>query len=636
MSARPGRGGSSAMSREDWVERVRSATDIVELIGQTVHLRKAGRNMVGLCPFHQEKTPSFSVHPERQFYHCFSCKAGGDVFKFVQETEKVGFLEAVELLSRRAGLAVPERHGVAAGEPGRRARLFEALDLAARSYEQWLADPQRGAEARAYLERRGVSPETLRAFRLGLAPEGWENLSQRLGGKVGPDVLIEAGLAVPRSSEGAGGASLGGIYDRFRNRLMVPLTVGGQVVGFGARALAEDDPPKYLNSPETPLYHKGSFLFALDAARKPAAAAGEVIVVEGYFDAIALHQAGLPHAVATSGTALTVDQARLIRRVVPAVALTYDGDAAGQDAMMRSLGVLLAEGLEVAVVELPEGTDPDSLIKAHGHEGWKEARARATDAVGFVQRHVLRAGAAGAAPGLQVHDPRERALQAVVGLAVQVGDEIRRRLLLERASRVFGIPEPVLERAVDLKRRGQHSDQPVQAVVRAQRGGLESLERQALQALLMAPGEIEFARGEITPADFEDPACASLAAHLWQGGEAAPEPEPVAALARELLAGAAELVGWPTTAKVGVLRLAIRRLLRESRRLEENQKRAATPSESDAIARQLEALHSKRLVREELWKHLKQQNPEDHQESDPEQVMSELREIAARATGQPN
>ena len=630
------RAGQSAASREDWVERVRAATDIVELIGQTVRLRKAGRNMVGLCPFHKEKTPSFSVHPERQFYHCFSCKAGGDVFKYVQETEKMGFLEAVELLSRRAGIAVPERFDAAPGEPGRRGRLMEALDQAARSYEQWLADPTRGAEVRAYLERRGVAPETVRAFRLGLAPAGWENLTQRLAARLGEDVLIEAGLAVRRAAEADGGGARGGLYDRFRNRLMVPLVAaGGVVVGFGARALADEDNPKYLNSPETPVYHKGSFLFALDMARKQAGSAGELIVVEGYFDAIALHQAGITHAVATSGTALTADQARLIRRVVPAVALTYDGDAAGQDAMMRSLGVLLAEGLDVAVVELPPGTDPDSLLRARGLEGWKEARGQAYDAVAFIQRHVLRVGAAAAA-GVVRTDPRERALQAVVELARQVGDEIRRRLLLERATRVFGIDQAVLERAVELKRKGQHSDQPLQAALRVQRGGLLSLERQALQALLMAPEELPFARGEIAPADFEDPDVAALAAQLWQGGPGAPEAEPAAALARELIAGAADFVGWATTAKVAVLRLAIRCLLRESRRLEENQKSAGSPAESDAIARQLEALHSKRLVREELWKHLKQQNPEDHKESDPEQVMTELREIATRATGKSN
>jgi len=369
---RDGGRGTGPRASDDWIERVRAASDIVEVIGQTVALKRTGRNLVGLCPFHQEKTGSFSVNPERQFYHCFGCRAGGDVFRFVQETEKVGFLEAVEILSRRAGIPVPERRE--AGDSGARGRLHEAREAAAAAYEQWLGDPGRGAAARAYLEGRGLARETQRAFRLGLAPEGWENLVQRLRGRVTDEVLVQAGLAARRET------GRGGLYDRFRDRLMVPLVApGGQVVGFGARALAAGDNPKYLNSPETPVYHKGSFLFALGAARRRTERDGEMIVVEGYFDAIALHQAGLANTVATSGTALTADQARLLKRVVPRVVLTYDGDAAGQEAMVRSLGVLLAEGLDVAVADLPTGEDPDTLVQRGGLEAWQAVRARAAD-----------------------------------------------------------------------------------------------------------------------------------------------------------------------------------------------------------------------------------------------------------------
>ena len=199
---------------DDWVEQVRAASDIVEVVGQGVGLKRVGRNWVGLCPFHQEKTPSFSVNAERQFYHCFSCKVGGDVFRYVQETEKVGFVEAVELLSRRAGIAVPERR---AGERSVRTPLLEALEAAATAYEQWLADPVEGAAARAYLESRGLTRETVRAFRLGLAPAGWEHLLRRMRERVPVDTLVEAGLVMRRDSGRTGH------YDRFRNRLMVPL-----------------------------------------------------------------------------------------------------------------------------------------------------------------------------------------------------------------------------------------------------------------------------------------------------------------------------------------------------------------------------------------------------------------------------
>ncbi|HEY6866780.1 MAG TPA: toprim domain-containing protein, partial [Candidatus Eisenbacteria bacterium] len=429
--------------------------------------------------------------------------------------------------------------------------------------------------------------------------------------------------------EGPPAAGRSGVYDRFRNRLIVPLVApGGAIVGFGARALAEDDPPKYLNSPETPVYHKGSFLYALDVARKRVGPEGELIVVEGYFDAITLHQAGLGHTVATSGTALTPDQARLVRRVARGVALTYDGDAAGQDAMMRSLGVLLAEGLEVAVVELPSGTDPDSLVRTRGIEGWSEARARAGDAVGFIQRHVVRAaGAAGPAQA------RERALHAVVGLAAGVGDEIRRRLLLERASRIFGFEEAVLARAVALKRRGEHSDAPLEASTRARRDAARSLERQALQALLMAPAEIPYAKGEIDPTDFEDPACAALARYLWEGEGNTPASEPAATLARELEADAPESAAWGVDARIKTLQLAMRSLASELREVQERQARAAAGPEAEALARRAEGIVSRRLVREEMCRRLQTQGHEPRAASDPDHILSEIEQIHRRATG---
>lgn len=529
---------------DDWVERVRAANDIVEVIGQTVQLRRVGRNWTGLCPFHKEKSPSFSVNADRQFYHCFGCKAGGDVFRFIQETEKVEFLESVELLSRRAGIPIPERR---AGERAVRTPLLEALELAATAFQQWLADPARGRAVREYLEGRGLSAETIKAFRIGLAPAGWTNLADRIGAKVGEDVLVLAGLAARREEKS-------GVYDRFRDRLIVPLIApGGTVVGFGARALG-DEQPKYLNSPETPVYHKGSFLFALDSARKSADEAGEIVVVEGYFDVIALHQAGVTNTVATSGTALTADQARLLRRAAPRVALTYDGDDAGREAMMRSLAVLLAEGLEVAVVDLPQGEDPDTLVRSGGADAWRARRAQAADPVEFIQRHVLRAG--GAAAG----DPRERAVQAVVRLAAEVRDPIRLRLLLERASQVFGLPESVLSRAVSLGRRGESAAAPVQAAVREQRRGEGDLERRLLQALILAPDQLEGVRAEVGPEDFRDADCAALAAWLWSAQPELPEEGPAGQLARELAATGNRDSDWAAEARGIMLRMKERKL----------------------------------------------------------------------------
>ena len=558
-----------ARGQDDWIERVRAASDIVEVIGQTVSLRRTGRNWVGLCPFHKEKTPSFSVNAERQFYYCFSCKAGGDVFKFIQETENVPFLEAAELLSRRAGIPVPERGRP--GERGARVRLVEAMEAAATAYEQWLADPSIGASVRAYLERRGIGEETRRRFRLGLSLDSWDALSSRLRPRHDEETLVTAGLASRKTSGH-------GIVDRFRNRLMVPLTAGGQVIGFCARALTEDDHPKYLNSPETPLYHKGAFLFALDLARREVAADGELIVVEGQFDAMALHQAGLRNTVATSGTALTTEQAAMLRRVVTRVVLTYDGDAAGQEAMMRSLGVLLAEGLDVAIVDLPTGEDPDTVLKNGGLAAWEALRTRAADPVDFVQRHLLRQAAAQGAPGA---DPRERALQAVAGLAARIGDPIRRELLFERAEQSLGLSRRVLQRAA-AQRSSKGTSGPVEGVVvpPARVRPRDEAERHLLRALLQAPEAFEPAREQVSAEDFRDPACAALARAMWASGGAFPQEGPEAALARELASDEREL-DWVEEAR-GAVRVLVQRRLREALHERREQLRRAASAEESA------------------------------------------------------
>ncbi len=562
------RAGGVRRESDDWVERVRAASDIVEIVGESVPLKRVGRNWTGLCPFHKEKTPSFSVNAERQFYHCFSCKVGGDVFKFVQESQHVGFLEAVEMLSRRANIPVPERG--APGDRGARARLLEALEQAAASYERWLADPTAGASTREYLERRGLRPETLREFRLGLAPAGWENLVQRLG-RLGEATLVDAGLASRRER--------GGIYDRFRNRLMVPLVApGGAVLGFGARALAPGDEPKYLNSSESAVYHKGSFLFALEQARKRAEPGGEMIVVEGYFDAIAMHQAGLGHTVATSGTAFTPDQARLLRRLVSRVALAYDGDAAGQNAMMRSLGTLLAEGLDVVVVDLPAGDDPDTLVQRGGADAWQALRQRAADPVEFVQRHVMQGPGAG--------DPRERALQAVVTLGAGIPDPVRLQLLLERAVEVLAVPAAVLQRAVGLRRRGEASPAPVRAAVREQQRGDRHAETQLLRALLNAPQSMVGAREVLAPEDFRDPACAALAQWMWEGRDGLPDDETSGALAREL-ATVGEPLDWEQEAR-GATRILVARRLTERRRTIEQELRKAGGADAERLLHEIQ------------------------------------------------
>ncbi len=541
-----GSGAGGHGSSDDWVERVRTASDIVDIVGQTVPLRRVGRNFMGRCPFHEEKSPSFSVNGERQFYHCFGCKAGGDVFKFVMETEKVGFLEAVELLSRRAGIAIPERR---IGERGKRAPLLEALDAAATAYEQWLGDPQSGAAARAYLDKRGITRETQREFRIGLSLPGWEHLVTKLRPRFPEEVLLEAKLAGRK--EGGRNA-----FDWFRNRLMVPLVApGGAVLGFGARAMG-DEQPKYLNSPESTVYHKSQFLFGLDPARKAVKADGEMIVVEGYFDVIALHQAGIKNVVAASGTALTSDHARALKRMVRGVALTFDGDAAGQQAMLRSLAVLLAEGLDVVVVDLPPGDDPDSLVRRAGADGWCRVRDSAYDAVEFVQRHVLRTTTGG--------DPRERALQVVVRLLTGVTDTIRHRLLVERASQVFGLSEGVIARAARLAKPGESNAPATAPAVRLERQTAARLDRDFLLGLWHQPAMLDSVRASITLDYMTEGAARDLYEHWLERGVELPEgTSDVAQLAREIASTEAETLNHEQLVVGGAM--ALRRRLVEKR-----------------------------------------------------------------------
>ena len=570
---------AGARMADDWVERVRAASDLVEIVGQSVPLKRVGRNWVGLCPFHGEKTASFSVSAERQLYHCFSCKAGGDVFKFVQETEKLEFLEAVEWLSRRAGIPVPERRGERSSLRG---ALGEALEAAAICYEAWLRDPARGAAARAYLAGRGLSDDTIRRFRLGLAPEGWTPLVERLRPHFPEATLVQAGLALRRE-----GGDSRGVYDRFRHRLMIPLVApGGAVVGFGARALGDEN-PKYLNSPETPVYRKSAFLFGLEQARRALTPEGELIVVEGYFDAIALHQVGIPQAVATSGTALTAEHAHAFGRLVSRVALTFDGDSAGREATMRAIGILLGEGLEVRVVDLAPGEDPDTLVRRAGIEGWNERRAAAYDAVEFVHRHVLGAALrAGAARG----DAQERAIQTLVGLAATLADPVRVKLLMQRSAEVLGVSEAVLARAISLRRKGRDIETPVRAAVRERHGIEEGLERLLLRGLIQALHLLNEVRQRLSPEDFRDGTCRALALWLWAGNHGLPEAGPEAALGRELAVEGSETLDWEAEVRGATVRMVERRLKQRLRDCKHRLNETSGAAETERLMQEIQTI----------------------------------------------
>jgi DNA primase len=375
---------------KDTIDRVREAVDMVELVSQKTDLRRSGTRWSGLCPFHDERTPSFSVNPEEKLYYCFGCGEGGDAFKFVQQTEAVEFQEAVELLADRYNVRVEreETDPQADQRRRRRDRLHTLLDRAANFYAKYLAEAGEAAAAREYLASRGLSDEVLEEFRVGYSPSAWDRmlLGARQGG-FSEEELVAAGLA----QRGRGG----NLYDRFRGRIMFPLAdARGRVLGFGARQMGEGRGPKYLNTSENDLYHKGRQLFGIDVARKEAMRSGRFVVVEGYTDVLALHQAGIREAVAIMGTAMTQEQLAELAKVGDsnrrgAVFLALDADRAGRDAMLRAARLAEDRGVDLRVVDMPEGTDPADLVSAEGADAFIERMDRAAPMIEFQVRRVL-------------------------------------------------------------------------------------------------------------------------------------------------------------------------------------------------------------------------------------------------------
>jgi len=366
---------------DGFVEEVRQSADIVRFISDHIALRKAGTSWKGLCPFHNEKTPSFNVRTEPAVFHCFGCGEGGDVFKFVMLRERVPFPEAVEIVARRFGVTVPERRVDLGPERKLKEELLGVLEAAARHFEAQLWSAA-GTTAREYLLGRGFKKETLERVRAGCAVDSWSALHDALKPRFPLPVLFNAGLILERN-DGKGH------YDRFRNRAVFPIfDEAGKVVGFGARAL-DGSEPKYLNSPESPVYQKSKVLYGMSWAKEPIRRGGRAVLMEGYLDVARALEFGVGEAVATCGTALTPQHARLLRRFADAVSVNFDQDDAGRKAARRSIDLLLEEGLKATVVELPEGHDPDSYLKAEGAEAY---RARLEEAPAYMEWLIRRAG----------------------------------------------------------------------------------------------------------------------------------------------------------------------------------------------------------------------------------------------------
>src|SRR6266852_686135 len=362
-----------------FAERVKQQADIVRVVGEYVRLKKSGQNFTGLCPFHSEKTPSFAVHPVKQIYHCFGCGVGGDVFSFVREMEKCEFPEAVRVVAEKCGIPIPrprERSPEERRENQQRAALVEMHREAAAFFMKQLEGTLEGKAARAYLEDRGLDAEAIARFGLGFAPSGGEVLYRHLKQKY-PDKLIDVSGLVSRDQSGR-------FYDRFRRRMMFPIAnEGGKIVAFGGRALG-DDMPKYLNSPETPIYSKSNILYHLDRAKEGMRRQDLAILVEGYMDAISVARAGISNVVASCGTSLAESQVKLLARFTRRVVVNYDPGAAGQAATERSIVLLLEQGFDVCVLSLPGKADPDKFIREQGAEAYRKLLESAPEYVDYL------------------------------------------------------------------------------------------------------------------------------------------------------------------------------------------------------------------------------------------------------------
>jgi len=417
------------MEQDEIREEIRARIDLVELIGQHVRLQRSGRRYKGLCPFHQEKTPSFTVDPERGLWHCFGCGEGGDVFTFVMRTEGLSFPEAAQRLADRVGVRwQTDPHADARRE--RRTLLERAVETARRRFIEHLFRNPAAEAARDYLRGRGFSRATLEAFGIGYALDSWDDLLTALSrAGLSPEIAQEAGLV--KAGE------RGGHYDVFRDRIIFPIAdVTGRTVAFGGRALKADEPAKYLNSPDTPLFHKRRTLYGLNQARQAIVEAKTALIVEGYTDALSLHQAGLTNVVAGLGTALTREQLQLLARYCDEIVLVYDADAAGQQAATRNLEVFEGCDALVSLVTLPEGTDPDDFVRQHGPEGFRRLIADRVSPVEYRLRLIFDQHSTGGAEG------RARAAQEAVEVLLQIRDWTARDEYLARAADLWGARDP--------------------------------------------------------------------------------------------------------------------------------------------------------------------------------------------------
>ncbi len=422
----------AAFLPDDFIDRLREQTDIVEVIGQYVSLKKRGKNWVGLCPFHSERTPSFTVTPDKNFYKCFGCGTAGDVYTFLVEHQKLTFMQAVEFLAEHLGIQVP-KSDISQKEDSEREKLFYTNTFAAEYYHRLLVSEDKGRGALKYLRGRGLDQSLIDNFQLGWAPRSRDSLKKAaLQHGIEEQTLIDAGLLHP-AEEGEES------YDRFRARVIFPIRdTRGRTIGFGGRVLEEEQQPKYLNTSETALFHKGEILFGLDKARGTISKETKAIVVEGYMDLLSLHQHGLENVVAPMGTALTSEQARLLGRFAREVFLLYDADPAGLKATFRGGDELLGAGVNVRVITLPKGMDPDDFMRKKGLQAFHRLLHQASD---FLDRKME---IISQRLNFEIVSEREKGAEKLLESVARCRNELVRNLYMKKIAEFIGVPETVM------------------------------------------------------------------------------------------------------------------------------------------------------------------------------------------------
>jgi DNA primase len=583
-----------ALFTRDSIDRLRDAVDMVELVGAKTDLRRVGSRYTGLCPFHDERTPSFSVNAADKLFYCFGCQAKGDAIGFVEQADGLDFVEAVEMLADRYGVQLERENDDPEAERRRsqQKRLKSLLERAAQFYATYLLDSSEARAAREYLAGRGLAEETLREFRIGYSPSAWDRMimgARRSGFR--PEELVRAGLA-------QSGRQGGGLYDRFRGRIMFPLADRrGQVLGFGARAMGEGRGPKYLNTAENSLFHKGRQLFGIHLAHGPATKSGRIVVVEGYTDVLALHQAGIRDSVAIMGTALTSEQMKRLSETAPDVVLALDADRSGQEAMMRAART--SEGVTLRVVEMPAGKDPADLIAAGEADAFRDRLDRALPITQFQVRRVL------ADADLNSPAGRDRALDEAARLIAEQtteGSAMRDELVREAADRLdvptqlvrtkFASPPPAPARVTAPARDpGPAFPAGASAGEVAFRAEREFLAR-CLASADLGRSYLSRPTDDQLSSDATRRAREHLAAHFDDPLAGLPEHEPaLAALVTDVALAAQEQPASPEA----VLRMSILQL--EKRRIEREIRRAKHDGDH---ARQGELAKAEQRVRGEL------------------------------------